>query len=152
MQRREAAVALLARVLLSYFFIWEGWLAILGYAGVADYMRSYGVPAFLLPLVILAELGGGALVLAGFLTRLAAFGLAGFSALAALFFHLDFADQMQAFHFHKNIVIAGGMLALVAFGPGDWSLDALLARRREARMGRGAAVRAAPVGPVSSRT
>jgi hypothetical protein len=31
-------------------------------------------------------------------------------------------------HFFKNIAMAGGLLQIVAFGPGRFSLDALLAR------------------------
>lgn len=43
------------------------------------------------------------------------------------------ADQYQSQlgNFSKNMAIAGGLLFVVAFGPGPWSLDAL--RRRKSR-------------------
>jgi putative oxidoreductase len=73
-----------------------------------------------LPLVILTELGGGLLVLAGLMTRWAAIALGGFCLLTALFFHYS-ADQTVMLQ--KNIAMAGGFLTLATFGPGAWSLD-----------------------------
>jgi putative oxidoreductase len=86
-------------------------------------MATAGVPGFLLPVVILTELGGGVLVALGLLTQLAALALAGFCLLAALIFHRDFGDPNQTLHFYKNLAIAGGFLVLAAFGPGAWSLQ-----------------------------
>jgi putative oxidoreductase len=82
-----------------------------------------------LPLVILTELGAGVLVAAGFMTRYAALALAGFCLLTALLFHTDFGNLEQLINFNKNIAIAGGFLALLAFGPGAWSVDAWMKRR-----------------------
>ena len=53
-------VALLAgRILLALMFVMAGWGKIGGYAGTQGYMEAMGVPGFMLPLVILLELGGG---------------------------------------------------------------------------------------------
>jgi putative oxidoreductase len=90
MHRLEASVALCGRLLLAAIFVFEGWVKINNYSGVVTYMESYGVPGALLPLAIVAELGGGMAVAIGFLTRLAALGLACFAGLTALFFHSDF--------------------------------------------------------------
>ena len=117
----------LARVMLAYLFIVEGYGKIAGYGAVADYMKQHGVATMLLPLVILTELGGGLMVLFGFQLRWAAVALAGFCLLTALFFHTD-ADE--AIQFQKNVAIAGGFLALAAAGGGAWSIDGWLARRR----------------------
>jgi len=85
-------------------------------------------------LVILTELGCGLLVVLGLFTRFAAFALMGFRLLTALFFHTNFAELHQTIPFNKNIAMAGGFLALVAFGGGAWSLDTMhAARRRERR-------------------
>lgn len=119
------ATALVARILLAFIFIVAGWGKLgAGYAGTQQYMASMGVSGALLPLVIFAELGGGLGVLFGALTRLAAAGLAAFCILSALFFHTDFANQMQSIMFMKNFAIAGGMLMLAVHGAGAWSLDA----------------------------
>ncbi len=113
----------IGRLFISFIFIMAGITKITGYAGTVGYMESQGVPGALLPAVILTELGFGILVLIGFKTRIAAFLLAGFTILAALFFHTNFAEQMQQILFMKNIAIAGGLLFLVANGPGILSID-----------------------------
>ncbi len=115
---------LAARILLAVIFVVDGWLAIANYSGTVAYMQASGVPGLLLPLVILTELGGGLLVAFGLFARVAAFALAGFALLTALFFHSNFGDQNQSIHFMKNMAIAGGFLLLSANGPGAWSLDA----------------------------
>ena len=120
---------LLGRVLISAIFILAGWGKIAGYAGTQGYMESMGVPGMLLPLVIATELGGGLLVLTGLWTRFAALALGGFSALSALLFHANFADQTQQILFMKNFARAGGFLFLVVHGAGRFSIDAWRAGR-----------------------
>ncbi len=111
------------RILLSVIFIMAGFSKIGGYEGTQGYMESMGVPGMLLPLVILLELGGGLALLAGWQSRIVAFLLGGFTLLAAIIFHNNFADQMQMILFMKNLAITGGLLFIVAFGPGKWALD-----------------------------
>ena len=110
------------RVLMSAIFIMAGINKIAGYAGTQGYMEAMGVPGGLLPLVILLELGGGLALLLGWRAREAAFLLAGFSILSALIFHNNMADQMQSILFMKNLAMAGGLLFITAFGPGQWAL------------------------------
>ena len=117
------AALLVARILLSAIFIQAGFNKLVGYAASAGYMESMGVSAFLLPLVILLELGGGLAILVGFQTRIAAALIAGFCLLSALLFHMKAGDRNQAIHFMKNLSMAGGFLALFATGAGAWSLD-----------------------------
>jgi putative oxidoreductase len=128
MEKFQAPLALLGRLFLAYIFVVEGWEKLFRYEETAAYMDANGVPASLLPLVIMTELGGGILVALGFMTRYAAIALAGFCLLTALLFHTDFANVEQLINFNKNIAIAGGFLALAAFGPGALSIDEL--RRR----------------------
>jgi putative oxidoreductase len=124
MQNLQNLFVLAARLLLAFIFVVEGWLKIADYSGTLGYMDSFGVPGIMLPLVILTELGGGLLVAVGLFARLAAFALAGFALLTALFFHWNLGDQEQVIHFMKNLAIAGGFLLLTANGAGAWSLDA----------------------------
>lgn len=115
---------LAGRFLIAAIFLQSGFGKIGGYAGTQGYMEAMGVPGALLPLVILAELGGGVLIVLGLWTRLAALALAGFSMLSAVLFHGNFGDPMQAIMFMKNVAIAGGFLILFAHGAGRLSLDA----------------------------
>ena len=119
----QAGALVLARVLMAVVFIGAGYSKIGGYEGTQAYMASFGVPGALLPLVIIAELGGGLALLAGLLTRVSALGLAVFTVVAAAIFHANFADQMQQILFMKNLAMAGGLLALATQGPGKWSID-----------------------------
>jgi putative oxidoreductase len=117
------AAGLVGRIMLAAIFLQSGWDKIWGYAGTAKYMATGGVPEVLLPLVIVVELIGGLLVLVGWQTRIAALLLAGFTILAALLFHSNFAAQGQMVHFMKNIAITGGFLVLAMAGPGAWSVE-----------------------------
>lgn len=130
----NATLNLLGRIGLSLIFITAGWSKIGGYAGTVQYMESAGVPGLLLPLVILLELGGGLALLTGIGTRWLALALAGFTLAAAVLFHGNLADPIQSLLFWKNVAIAGGFLALASAGGGALSVDALIARRREARL------------------
>ncbi len=115
---------LAGRILMAAIFLIAGTGKIGAYAGTQGYMQAHGLPGALLPAVIALELGGGLLIVAGAWTRIAALALAGFSVLAALIFHANFADAMQQINFLKNLAIAGGFLLLAANGAGAWSVDA----------------------------
>lgn len=125
-----AFILLLARVGLAAIFVISGWGKLSDYTGTAGYMQAMGVSDSLLPLVIFAELGGGLAILLGFQTRLAALGLAVFSILTAVLFHVGGADAAQqmsnGIHFMKNIAMAGGFLALSIVGAGSISLDRVI--------------------------
>ena len=69
------------------------------------------------------QLGGGLLVVAGAMTRIAALAFALFCALTAALFHWNFAVHNELLHFEKDLAIAGGFLVLAAAGPGRWSWD-----------------------------
>ncbi len=115
--------SLTGRILISAIFLMAGISKITGYAGTQGYMEAMGVPGVLLPLVIALEVFGALAIIIGFKTKITAFLLAGFSIVSALLFHNNFADQMQAALFMKNIAIAGGFLFLVVNGAGPVSLD-----------------------------
>ena len=124
-------LALVGRALIALLFIPAGLSKIGAFAGVAGYIASKGVP---LPQVaavigIVAEVGLGALILIGWQTRWAALGMAIFTVVITFIFHNFWAlpaeqvmAQQQAFF--KNIAVVGGLLALVAWGAGGYSVDA----------------------------
>ena len=124
----ENVAELGGRVLLSALFLISGVGKIGAYSGTAAYMSALGVPAGLLPVVIATEVLGAIALIVGWKTRITAFLLAGFTLLTGLVFHTNFADQIQAIMFLKNVAIAGGLLLLVAHGAGTLSLDRRFAK------------------------
>lgn len=118
-------LAIAGRVLLAAIFILSGIAKIADPAGNIAYIESVGLPFPTLALAgaIAVELLGGLMLVAGYRTRMVAAALAVFSLATALFFHANFGDQNQFIHFFKNIAMAGGLLQVVAFGAGRWSLD-----------------------------
>lgn len=115
--------SVVARVLLAQIFIMAGISKITGYAGTQGYMDAMGVPGMLLPLVIILELGGGLAILVGWQTRWTAYALGGFTVIAAVIFHSNFADQTHMIMFMKNLALTGGLLLLAEHGAGAFSLD-----------------------------
>lgn len=124
-----APLLLISRLLIAYFFLPAGIEKIQNYSGTASAMESVGIPGILLPLVILLEIGGAVLVAAGFLTRLTCFALALFTIVADQLFNSGDASQTQQFLYTAEFVAIAGMTALMAVGPGRWSLDALRGAR-----------------------
>lgn len=111
------------RILLSVIFLISGLGKIGAYTGTVAYMSAAGVPGALLPGVIATEVLGAIALSVGWRTRVTAFLLAGFTLVAGVLFHNNFADQVQSIMFLKNVSIAGGLLLLVAHGAGPLSLD-----------------------------
>jgi putative oxidoreductase len=121
-----AGLPLTGRILLSAIFLLSGVSKISAPAATLAYISSVGLPfAHLgLAIAIFVEVVGGVALVLGYRTRLVAGVLALFTVATALAFHSNLADQNQFFHFFKNIAMAGGLLQIVAYGAGRFSLDA----------------------------
>jgi len=136
----ERYLPLAGRVLIGLPFLLFGLGKAAAYEPTVGMIEAAGVP--LAPLAFLGtvtlEVLGGALLLAGFKVRPVAVLLAAFSVIAAFVFHGNVADQAHFVHFFKNLMMAGGLLQITAFGAGAFSLDRYLERRR-ANAGRFAA-------------
>lgn len=114
------------RVLLAGLFVFSGLGKLAAPAATQAYIAASGLPLPLIAYVIAiaVELGGSALFVLGYQTRVVAAVMALFSVATALGFHHNFADQNTLIHFLKDIAIAGGFLQAAAFGGGACSLDA----------------------------
>jgi putative oxidoreductase len=123
---QDATIAAAGRLLLAILFLLSGLSKLAAPAATTGYIASAGLPYPVLGYVVAlaVELGGGLLLLAGFHARIAAAIMAAFTIAAALAFHSNFADQNEKIHFLKNVALAGGLLQVVAFGAGPFSLDA----------------------------
>ena len=115
----------LGRLLIALIFVLSGLSKIAAPANTIAYIQSAGAPfapaAFGIAAVV--EVIGGLALLVGFQTRLVAAILATFTLAAAVLFHNNLADQNQMIHFMKNLAITGGLLQVIAFGAGAFSID-----------------------------
>jgi putative oxidoreductase len=119
------------RVAVATIFIRHGAqkLFVSGFAGVAGAFTHMGIPfpGLMGPLIGLLEFFGGLALVAGLLTRLVALGLV-FDMLGAIVL-VRLAGGFSKYEL--EFLLLGSSLALVLTGAGRFSVDALLAGRRE---------------------
>jgi putative oxidoreductase len=129
---KTAALAAVGRLLIAALFLTSGLGKLAAPAMTIGYIASVALPFPTLgyAVAVTIEVGGSLFLLAGFQTRTVAIVMTVFTLITAVGFHSDFSDQNQMIHFLKNVALAGGLLQVVAFGPGLFSLDA----RRSARL------------------
>lgn len=127
--RSQNFAALAGRILLALIFMWSGVDKIVHHSGALGYVASAGLPFpdILLALSIILELGGGLALVLGWKARRAAALIFLYLIPVTAIFHNPIGAgahaQEQLIHMMKNLSIMGGMLMLVAFGPGAWSLE-----------------------------
>jgi putative oxidoreductase len=121
----QGALPLIGRILIATIFIMGGIGKLAAPGATQGYIAAMGLPAPLLAYIVALaiELGGGVLLLVGYRTKIVAAVLAGFCVVTALVFHHALGDQNQMIHFLKNLAMAGGLLQIVAFGPGRIGWD-----------------------------
>jgi putative oxidoreductase len=126
MGKSNRYLPLLGRVMIGAPFILSGLGKLAAHDATVAYISSVGLalPQLAWIIAMTVEIGGGALLLAGYRARPVALIVALFALATAIFFHRNFADQNQMIHFLKNIMIAGGLLQIVYFGAGPLSIDA----------------------------
>ncbi len=118
------------RILLALIFVISGFGKITGFEGAVGYIASKGLPLPQLGavLAIVVELGAGILLVIGWQARWAATVLFLFLIPTTLIFHNFWSVEaahrpMQTIQFMKNLCIMGGMLYIMAFGAGPFSVD-----------------------------
>ncbi len=122
--------ALAGRILVAAIFLMSGFNKMGAFDATAGMMTSVGLPManLLLVATIAIELVAGALLVLGWNTRAAALVLFLFMIPVTAVFHNPWAAtdaaaaQQQMIHFLKNLAIMGGLLNLLAFGAGGYSL------------------------------
>ena len=130
-------IALLARILLGVLFVRGGYNKLFGgIPGTVATMTSHGIPLpnILVWGAIVVELRVGLCLMAGLFARWAALILAAYTLVLALIFHTYWLapaaeTRFDRIIFFNHLSIIGGMLAIVAFGAGCLSLDALIRRK-----------------------
>jgi putative oxidoreductase len=111
-----------------------GWFGGHGFEGTMGYFTGQGIPYVLAFLVIIAESLGALALIAGLLTRIAAFGIGATMAVAALMhssngFFMNWFGAQEGEGFEYHLLVIGMALALMVKGAGRWSLDGLVANR-----------------------
>jgi putative oxidoreductase len=102
-----------------------------GFDGVASMMEGLGVPAPTLAAValVLTEVVGGAALILGLFTRLAAVPLAFSMLVATVLVHLPNGFFSSSGGVEFTLLLTVAYVALALTGPGEASLDRFLARR-----------------------
>ena len=118
------------RLMIGLPFAMSGFGKLAAYGKTTALIAAVGlpVPPLAYAVAVAAELGGGLLLVAGYQVRIVATALALFAIATAVSFHSNFADQNQMIHFLKNVMMAGGLLQIAAFGAGAISLDNRLSK------------------------
>lgn len=118
-----------------------GWFGGYGFHGTMGFFtQQMGIPAPFAFLAICAEFLGGIGLMLGFLSRVAAFGIACNMLVAVLMVHHQFGFFMnwsgtqkgEGFEFH--LLVLAMALAIMVLGGGALSLDALLSRPESTRL------------------
>jgi putative oxidoreductase len=121
---------LLLRVVAGLLYFQAGCLIVLGWFGgmpggaTAPLLSQTGIGGWL-------ELLGGICIMLGLFTRPVAFLLSGEMAVAYWQFHAPNGFWPAVNHGELSVLFCFLFLYMAAQGGGDWSLDALLRRKRE---------------------
>ena len=109
-------LAILGRIGLALLFILAGLNKLIDPAGTAATMEAGSpFPGSLALGVGIFEVVAGLMLAVGFMTRLTAFVLIGFTALATIFFHSEVTDPVQQALAIKNVAIMGGLAMVAAY-------------------------------------
>lgn len=131
-QRLHLGLTIL-RVVLGIVFVMHGGqkLFVFGLDGVAGAFAQMGAPAPGLtgPLTAFVEFLGGLALIFGLLSRLAAAGLIVVMLGAIFIVHLE-AGFFVPNGVEFPLTLAAGLAAVALIGPGQYSIDAVIGRRR----------------------
>ena len=112
-----------------------GWFGGYGFSGTMGFFTGkLGIPAVFVFLVIMSEFFGSLALIAGAITRLAAFGVGCVMLGATLMVHLphgffmNWAGKQQGEGFEFHLLAMAIAVALMIIGGGRWSIDGLLTK------------------------
>lgn len=128
--RQQSLALLLLRIAVGTIFMLHGKQKLFGFgfAGVTDAFTHMGVPlpGVMGPFVALLEFFGGIALILGLLTRLFALGFAIDMLVAILLVKLKSGFS----HYELEFLLCVSSVALLLMAGGEFSLDALLGRRK----------------------
>jgi putative oxidoreductase len=118
----DDVLALVGRLFVAIIFLASAFGKITNFDGTLQFMEAHGMPAvtaLCAAAIVIEALGAIALIL-GYKTRWGAGALAVFLIAATWVFHTGPDQRIQLL---KNLAILGGLLSLMARGPGGISLE-----------------------------
>ena len=115
-------LALTGRLFMASLFLASAFGKITNFEGTTGYMSAHGLPSvgLLCASAILLEVAGGLCLILGYHCRLGAAALTLYMVPATLVFHGSPEQRIQLL---KNMAVMGGLMQVLAFGPGEISLD-----------------------------
>lgn len=133
--------SLVLRILLGIVFFPHGaqkvfgWFGGYGFGGTMGFFtEKLGIPVFFAFLAIVAEFLGSFALISGFLTRVAALGIACVMVVAVFMLHLQYGFFMNWFGkqqgegFEYHILAVAIAIALMIKGGGRWSIDEAISK------------------------
>ena len=125
----QNAALFVARLCLASLFLFSGGEKLTSLSGAIQWAASHGVPAASLsmPLGAVFEIATGLMLVTGWRAREAAAALAAWIIVLGPLFHQFWNVppplwQESVDNFFHHIVMFGGMVYVVVFGPGQWRL------------------------------
>lgn len=128
---RSGFLTFASRVFISAIFLVSAYMLATDWEGMKFMLTEHGLGQIAVPLMVaglLCELFGGVSLLLGFFTRAGALVLTGYLIAVTLvlnnFWDYPLTEQpLQIVMCLKNLAILGGLLNLIVYGPGPWSID-----------------------------
>ena len=116
---------LIARFLIAAIFVFSAVGKFMDPTGIAAFMTQFGIPAasVLVWIAAIVEIVAAILIIVGWQARIGAAALLVYLIVVTLIFHTGWSDPNQIIQFLKNTSIIGGLLAIIAVGPGKLAFD-----------------------------
>lgn len=144
LKTNDSLSSLIARLALGLVMFPHGAQKVLGWFGGYGYSGTMGfftgqlhIPALFAFLAIAAEFAGSIGLITGFLSRVAAFGIAVNMVVAIIMVHgangffMNWYGNQKGEGFEYHLLTLGLALVVIVAGAGKWSIDSLLSRRLE---------------------
>lgn len=127
-QKFGAVAPLVLRVAVGLIFAMHGWqkLTVMQIGGVEGMLNALGFPmaGILAPILIIAELAGGILLILGLFTHWAAKILSFVALVALVAVHLKNGFFMATGGYEFILLILAASVSVLITGPGKYSVDA----------------------------